>query len=264
MSSVWQRAIPLMLVTVFSCYLLVVPLPEDGPVKLVGNASQVAGSLVGAVYLFIAAHGFGSAEPSRRGWMLLALSMASNALGFATYGAMELAGADNPVPSAADLFWLLSYPLALSGIGVLARSYLTSGLPIPRPNRAWGATAVSLILVAVYVVLPLSQDQSSSLLERVVVAAYPVGDALVIGAAFYMAELMSSFGRGALAWPWLAIISGEMLVGMTDIAYAQLNMLDLYHTGHFVDQGWVLSGVLMALGGLLQWRIMSHEVRSGG
>lgn len=265
MIPVWRRASPLLVATALSLFLALVPSPfPQAPVKTVANATQALGHLLGAVYLFGAARRFEPGERARTGWCMLAAATLSNFVGFALFGVLEYAGFNNPFPSVADLFWVLAYPLSLLGILLLARHYLGSGLPMQRPTRALFATALSLLLVAWFLLVPLTRDSSHSWLERSISALYPICNALLIGAGVYMAELTASFGRGALRWPWLAIVAGAVLTGVTDITYSLFNIYDLYQTGSYLDQGWTLSGLLMGLGGLLQWRIMTHEVRAGG
>lgn len=258
--SVWWRALPLVLVGGIGLVALLGKPPAEAPVKVTANLLQIVGTGLGAFYLFGAARAFGQAEPARRGWMLLALAMAANSTGFLIFGAMEMAGAQNPFPSSADAFWLVTYPLALWGIWELARLYRSSGLPMARPRwAAWGAGGL-LLLVGAVLLVPMARSADEPAWHRAILAAYPLCDVVLIGAAAYMAELMAGFGRGALARPWIAIVAGSLAMALTDLVYALLNLHGLYQTGSPIDAGWVLSGVLMGLGGLFQRRLMTSSL----
>jgi hypothetical protein len=234
-----------------------------GPAKFGSNLAQMVAYTLAAISLWDATRAFERDDRARKGWHLLALSMATNAIAFGIYGVLELRGADNPFPSVADLFWLISYPLALWGILSLGRLYRDSGLPMASSRWAWVAGSATALLVGMFVFIPLMQDHEQALLDRVIVGLYPLGDAVLIGVAFYMADLMRSFGRGALAWPWIAIVAGALVLGYTDAVYGVLDIHELYHTGSVIDLGWIWSGLLFGLGGLLQRGIMTGDLGPG-
>ncbi|HWI62599.1 MAG TPA: hypothetical protein VNT75_12210 [Symbiobacteriaceae bacterium] len=264
MRSVWWRALPLCLVGLLGLIALIFTAPEAAPVKVTANLLQTLGAGLGAAYLFLVVRTFNRDEPVRSGWLRLALGMAANCLGFLIYGVLELSGLEDPFPSVADFFWLITYPLALYGIADLARQYRSSGLPMARPRLAPVIFVAALAATVAWLMVPMAANDDVPLWHRALLVAYPVGDVILIGAAAYMAELMAGFGRGALTWPWIALVAGFLVMASTDLVYALLDLHGLYQTGSPVDAGWVLSGVLIGFGGFQQWRIMTRGVGREG
>jgi hypothetical protein len=238
--------------------------PQNVSVKLVGNGLQVLGNGIGIWYVSQAFRAFGREDRVRVGWLLLSLSLVANTLGFAFFGALELMGASDPFPSVADVFWLFYYPLQLVGIVVLSREYKRSGLSLPAGRGAWLAGATAALLACIFLVVPYVRDDSLTGLNKTLLVLYPLGDAVSIGGAWFMASLMRPFGRGALTWPWWSMVSGTVLFAVSDSGYALMALHDLYHTGMFIDLGWVFGGLFMALGGWLQHRIMTYDLTAGG
>lgn len=264
MRSVWWRASPLFLIALCGFLQVVFGAPSEALVTVTANMIQVVSTALGAAYLLVVANTFGPDEPVRKGWLRLAMAMGANSMGFVVYAALELAGYADPFPSIADLFWVITYPLALWGVIDLARRYNGSGLPMGRPRLFRGVGIGALVVVGAILLTPVMQDQETPAWQQAILLSYPVGDVLLISAATYMAELFSGFGRGALAWPWVALGAGYIAMGLTDIIYVSLDLYGLYHTGHPIDFGWVMSGVLMGIGGFLQWRLMTRGLDGEG
>jgi signal transduction histidine kinase len=121
-------------------------------------------------------------RPAKRGaWLLIAAGIGSFAAGEITWDLYWFALEQDPSPSAADGFYLAGYPLLAAGVWGLGR--------VPGVGRAHSRasaidTAIIMVSVSVaiwvFLVAPSSGDATWPVLDRVISAAYPVMDILLL------------------------------------------------------------------------------------
>ncbi|MGE5673524.1 MAG: hypothetical protein ACM3XM_06505, partial [Mycobacterium leprae] len=194
--------------------------PGGAAMTVGGNTAQTIAGLLAAVYLFRTALAFGKADKVRPYWLWLAVGYVLNALGFLIYAFAELVlGPAVPSPSWADLCWIASYPALIYGSFALLRSYATSGLVVRVSKASWGAAIVVFLLAGYFLMWPIIADGETGLLEKMVLLAYPVGDALLFAASFAVALMMRQFGAGKLGAPWTFIALGMIAATVSDMVY---------------------------------------------
>ena len=232
-----------------------VGLEVGGPrsASVVDDVGTVLAAWAAALACFTAARrgpsGFGRAwtMSMRRAWWLLGLSALAWGVGGVVWTWYEFAlGVEVPFPSWADVAYLAAVPLAAAGVlafptaPVLASARLRTlldGLLIAACLLAvsWGALGD-----AVY------HTTNSTLAERVVGLAYPLGD-LATG-TIALAVLARSRGRGLVP---LTFIAGAVLaLAVADSMFLYLTQLDLYGNGNVLDTGWVVGYLLLMLSAL--------------
>jgi signal transduction histidine kinase len=121
-------------------------------------------------------------RPAKRvPWLLIGAGIASFAAGEITWDVYAFALDQDPFPSAADAFYLAGYPLLAAGVWGLGR--------VPGAGRAHSRasaidsaiiTVSASIAIWVFLVDPSAGDATWPLLDRVLSAAYPLMDILLL------------------------------------------------------------------------------------
>jgi signal transduction histidine kinase len=153
----------------------------------------------------------------RRAWFILALGAAALGIGNLIYTYIAYEGVALPFPSAADAFYLVSYPLSVAGI----LSFPSAPGRNATRSRALldGATiAVSLFFISWALGLGTVYESSSSadLLTKSVGLAYPIGDVFIATALL----VAISRARHSMRIPLLLILCGLGLGAIADSAFA--------------------------------------------
>jgi diguanylate cyclase (GGDEF)-like protein len=194
--------------TVLGALTLVVP---PGPARLALYAVTALGS---AATLVVGAQLH--RPPARRAWDLVALGMASWAVG-------TVLGASSPTGSAyvaSEVLHLAAYPLCTIGLFGFARSR-------SRDGRSTGMLDSAIVTVAAgmisWVFLAQPAWDAAVGWDRITLVAYPLGNVLVFGA---LAALSYAPGVGRLASGALAIGIGAMLVHQAIVQATSSTIVD--------------------------------------
>lgn len=177
---------------------------------------------------------------SRAAWVLVAVALASWALGDTIWSIRFGDAAQVPLTSVSDVFWLAWYPLILAALFLLVRDRV----PVFELHR-WIDGVVVMLLVAtpwVAIILqPVADHSSASTLADVVDFAYPLGDAVIVGATLGVFALMG-WRPGRM---WLVLGVGLAAMGLADAIYAVQALSQSYRGGVY-DAAWVGGALLVA------------------
>jgi diguanylate cyclase (GGDEF)-like protein/PAS domain S-box-containing protein len=199
----------------------------------------LSGLVVIALVVGVRVHAPGSVRP----WVLLLAGQAGFLLGDLIWYSEYLPTGEAPAfPSVSDVFYLAGYP-ALA-LGVLL--FIRARQPRYRLTAALDALAVGVAAVlALWLIAiePFIYDDTLPILERAVLLAYPVGDALIMSAAAYL--LLS--GRQAKGAFYLLVASLGLLLA-ADVVYAAVGDAD---ETVLADVLWLSSYVLFGLTALV-------------
>lgn len=229
---------------------------DESLLKILGNLAQTISGLLAAFFLYRAAAAFSREDSVRPYWLWLSAGYLLNALGFVAYAWYEIVlGQEVPTPSLADILWIATYPALIFGTIALLRQYISSGLALHRNNWTWLVTGLVVVGAGYFLVVPIAASDAPWV-EKVILLAYPVLDAILFAASFSIALIMRQFGSGKLGAPWTYIALGMIAVAGADMIYTYLTIQETYATGNLVDLGWVLQGALVAWGGILQHRLV--------
>jgi signal transduction histidine kinase len=179
---------------------------------------QVAG-LIATVFATVTC-GYAASRATnrlRRAWFLMALSAAALAIGNLIYTYMAYEGVALPFPSAADAFYLVSYPLGIAGV----LAFPSAPRRTATRSRALldgGIIAVSLFFISWALGLGTVYESSSSadLFTKSVGLAYPIGDVFIATALI----VAISRARRSMRIPLLLALCGLGLNAMADSAFA--------------------------------------------
>jgi len=186
----------------------------------------------------------GVASPNRRerrAWLLVAIGVAAWTFGEIYYTAVLWTAEEIPIPSPADIGYLLFPPFMLLGILALLRSRAHD---VPGTLWADGVTAALAVSAASAAIVfeTVLDSASGQALEVAVGLAYPLTDLILLGVIV-----------GALAgtgWQldrtWVLLFAGVGAFWLADSLYLVGNARGDYAPGSWFDAGWWLGLVLIA------------------
>jgi signal transduction histidine kinase len=198
----------------------------------------------------------------RRAWFLMALAAAALGIGNLIYTYMAYQGVALPFPSAADAFYLVSYPLSVASI----LSFPSAPGRNATRGRALldGATiAVSLFFISWALGLGNVYESSSSadLLTKSVGLAYPIGDVFIATALV----VAISRARRSMRIPLLLALCGLGLNAIADSAFAFMTASGSLSSalGTVIAATFVMGYLTFGLGALYPATTLQAEAEEG-
>jgi hypothetical protein len=180
------------------------------------------------------------ASRSRAAWSLVALAIASWAIGDAIWSIRFGDSAAPPLTSISDVFWLAWYPLIVAALALLVRERV----PGFELHRWIDGVAVMLLVATPWVALflqPVAEHSSASGLAVVLNFTYPLGDAVLVGAVLGVFALMG----WRASRMWLALGVALTVMGVAD-AISSGQALAHSHDRGVYDAAWAGAAVLVA------------------
>lgn len=226
---------------------------SESVAALVANLPSLITAGVATSVALWAALRFERGEGLQRQWFLVGLGALALFAGDAIYAYLEIvARQEVPFPSAADAFYLASFPLMgaallMALLGFRKSLNLKSALLV-----AAAVAALATIALWASVFSPILSDMEVSVLERVLGVFYPVGDFwLLVFPALALSIALSRFGGGRIVWPWWAVVAGFALIAAADTGFSLTQASDTYFSGSPIDLGWTLGYTAIAIGASL-------------
>lgn len=200
----------------------------------VSNLALTAFAFFAAGSCFVAA--MRSSGVSRTGWRVMTVATGGWAVGNAIWSYYELLGGRQvPFPSLADLGYLTLPAAAIAGqIGYAFRG----GKRVLRWMLDSGAVVTSMLVVGSVTVLPFLVTPDAGWFDTTVGLAYPVLDALIVTFVILFRPFTA---------PVAILGAGLVFMGASDTVFAYQTAIGAYHTGTFVDMGWMIGMALFAL-----------------
>lgn len=180
------------------------------------------------------------ATPGRAAWLLVALGLMSWAIGDTILSIRFGAGATPSAASISDVFWLAWYPLVIAALVLLVRDRV----PRFELHRWIDGLAVMLLVATPWVALflqPVAEHTHASGLAVVLDFAYPLNDAILVGAVLGVFVLMD-WRPGRM---WLSLGVALVAMGMADAIYS-VQALGHSHDRGVYDAVWVGAALLVA------------------
>ena len=227
-----------------------------------------------AVLLFAAARA--SAKRSKRwalAWGLLMGAALLYTAGDTVWTYLEAFVHEAPFPSLADAFYLLYYPAFLLGVICLVRRPATLG------ELANNALDLAVILATAilgfnnFLIEPIIRSNAGATpVEQTILAAYPVGDLVMLGALLLILYNDPQGGRmeGASAElqhptiPVLFLAGGMLTMIVADCIYSYQSLLGTYLSGGVLDLAWIVASLATGLAGLAQWSALREPLNAIG
>ena len=236
-------------------------LPEDLRSNFSDLNSPVIDVIAGALLLAAALK---TAPRSKRlgwAWSILALAMLLYAMADATWAVLEVFLHQSPFPSLADALYLLYYPAFLTGIILLLRKQRSASEVVNNALDLAIILAAAILGFGNFLIGPILQSNADmSALEQFILAAYPVGDLVMLGGVLLIVynNPRPSDRQDAAAElvqppvPVFLLAAGMLTMIITDGIYTYQTLLGTYASGGLLDFGWVLGNLLVAMAGAAQ------------
>lgn len=242
--AVWHDGVPTFVRILFiALFAVVIGLAVHGLVGLGGSGihtlldewlSCVAEGIA-AVLCAVAAF---RSERNRAAWLLVAVGMALWTVGDVIWA---IRGDPESTATVSDGFWLAWYPLIVAALVLLVRDRV----PRFELHRWIDGVIVMLVVATPWVALflePAASHSNSSSVVDAVDFAYPLGDAIIVGAMLGVLALM-----GWRAGPmWLALVVGFAALGLADAVYSVDALGHSYSSDTVFDALWLVGMVVIA------------------
>jgi two-component system, cell cycle response regulator len=179
----------------------------------------------------------------RLAWTLLGAALATWTAGEIFYEAASAGGAEVPIPSPADIGYLLFYPIAYAGLIVLVRGRLRrfsaalwlDGIIV---GAAVAALAAALALGPIFD----AGTRDGNTLRDAVNVAYPIGDMMLLA----LVATAAALDRWRLNRRWLVLAAGLIVLAISDVTYLLQSADGTYVEGGLLDAAWPLGALLIA------------------
>ncbi len=246
-------------VTWYALTALVFALKLVDPHRLavMSGLSLTAAALAGGIACLVRSRSVH--EPrTRAAWQLLGAAAVSWGLGQVVTCYYELLlEQDVPFPSMADLGYLTAVPLFAAGLLYLAvpANQLTTRI---RTVLDGLLISIAVLLVSwVSVLGPVAHSSADSLVNKIILLAYPAGDvALVTLVAYVLLRVRATGVRPAVPLSLIAVALGGFAIA--DSGYAYLSLVGRYASGSIIDAGW-LGGFVMLFVAAMMSRERSEQ-----
>jgi diguanylate cyclase len=175
--------------------------------------------------------------------LLSAAAVVAQAAGLTYLGVVVAGGGSVPLPSPADVGFLLFYPLMLTALVVAVRHHSWGLASSVWLDCAVGSLGAASVLAVVLSPVRDSATAGPQSLATVVAVAYPMFDLLLVAAVAGIAALRGM--RMGRRWGLLAV--GLLIFATADVVYALQRTTDTYVVGTPLDVGWAIGLALIAM-----------------
>jgi diguanylate cyclase (GGDEF)-like protein len=194
----------------------------------------------------------------RTGWFAIGIGAISWGLGQATWAYHEsVLGQEDIFPSMADAGYLGGYPFLIAGVFLLFGSMRVTGRARLVLDSAIAASSVG-VLSWYFLVSPLWTPGDTTLLEKVLGAAYPLGDVVIFFAALVLFSTATT--TSGLRRSLVFLMSGIVLLALADSTFIYYDSAGSYETGSWFDWGWSFGWLLIGYSALLPLWWPEHEL----
>lgn len=196
----------------------------------------------------------------RQAWFFLGACVFAQFLADAVWFYFEIVLQIEPFPSAADIFYLSFYPLALIGLVSFPEA------PLGRGDRLKFALDLSIVMIATwmiiwhFIIFPTAEANEGDLLNQVLAAAYPIGDLVVLGG---IVALLFRRPQGATRAALLIFLAGLLVFVAGDLLFGYTSLLETYQSGEWIDLTWITAYLLFAFAALRQPYLSEEASKEG-
>jgi hypothetical protein len=203
-----------------------------------------------------------SLEPgsaARGAWRFFAGGLLLYAIGQLTLSFYQVVLGESPYPSPGDVFFMAAYPALVWGAIGFIRAYREAGYPVgtSREHTLIGLGLATLFAVLGFFLLRPVLAQPGPLVERIVTAAYPTFDFVLLVPILILVRIAAPFRGGSIFRAWSLVLLGIVALCAGDILYAYFAVLGRTQLGPLVDAIFVLAYLGLVLGTAEQRRLLA-------
>lgn len=247
--------LPRLFVAEESAFRRIVTLPV---LLYVGTVVKLVSLMVGAIHALRCSGLFDDDNPARRAWFSIGVWLGVWSLGQATLGFYQIVLLEpTPFPSAADVFFLLGYPLLISALIGFYVVYARLAFPFGLSRRQRVVTAVEAVVLCVVAWLALAPVGAAggSPTRIVLNLVYPALDLVVMVPAFGLMRMTWRMRGGAIFRVWATLLAGIVCFVMADVLYAYFTVMRYEALDPLMDVGFLVGYLLVARGIVEQHRV---------
>jgi two-component system cell cycle response regulator len=183
----------------------------------------------------------------RVAWLVLGAGLVMDAAGEIYYSIAFGNSGTPPVPSLADLFYLLYYPATYIALVMLVRGRVHRFSPSTWLDGGIAAATSTAVIAALFFEPILRGATHGSVAAVATNLAYPVGDMLLLAIIFGVFAL-SGWQPGRR---WLVLSGGLALTAIADTTYLYASTQGTYRVGGILDSMWVAAALCI---GFAAWQ----------
>jgi len=185
-----------------------------------------------------------------KAWYFFAAALTSYAVGDLIWAIIEVGLKQDPFPSLADFGYIAFYVLFLIGTAIISfRAY---------SKLEWVKHLLDLGIIAIatgigywnFILQPLSNTLANEPFQvRFFSLIYPIFDLILITAIIW---LIKSDIRRYIRLPILFLVTGSLVLIVSDTVFSYQVQNNTYISGQIVDMGWMAATLLFALAGYFE------------
>jgi diguanylate cyclase (GGDEF)-like protein len=180
-----------------------------------------------------------------RAWQIIAIAQAVFALGDLIWAVYEVGLGLDPYPSAADIFYILYYPLFFAGIVLLSTRGFSPEEWVRKGLDVGTALITSILIFWTLLIGPIAAANSTEpVLVQILAIAYPVGDLLLIWA---LLTILLTQHKLRNSTPVILISLALLVLISTDMIYSFQSLVGDYVSGSLLDLGWIAATLLTGI-----------------
>jgi len=218
---------------------------------IISDCSSPLFNLIATIALALAAKESSRISKSfALGWGILAIAQLFFTIGDILWAVIELGLKRNPFPSIADVPYLLFYPLFFVGITILPSKRLNTTEWLKRSLDISIVMIAAILAFWIYIFGPIIGTETSiPFLEKLLTAAYPAGDLILL---FALLVIMYYRSEKFIFGPLWVLALGIMVMIVTDSIFSYQSLLGAYTSGGILDLGWIIATILTTFAGTYQ------------
>lgn len=233
------------------------PIPESWMELYVSGAITLVCAFAALMFLRVALT-LGADDRARRYWGLLTFALVMACIGhmiYMVYG--QVFSIRDPFPFWGDAFFLVGDLLLIAGVWLLLRDSVASPTTPEYSGEAVAILAGFLLTLAaaVFVVMPTLAMRGDAFGARLLTTSFVILDVILFTLTFRLASLFFYSGVTPKGYPGLIFAVAFALMSLSDCFWWYLNLLDRYHSYHWINIAWVLGYLLVSHAGLAQARL---------
>jgi two-component system, sensor histidine kinase PdtaS len=246
----FKNAVFLSFITLISFIAISLLLQGESTQRMIFSdlASPIIGVLVSISLFYASYHSRKEGRNTQIAWMLMGVAVLSYVLGDITWGVLELGYNQNPIPSVADIFYLIFYPIFALGIFFLPRDKFNHFEEL-KIILEMGIVILTVGLIFWIFLIEPNLSHQQEFFSSIITITYIIGDFVLF---FALMRLLYSRFKEKYHGTLIILGLGVISLIVSDSIYSYQTLQGTYISGGLLDTGWILGLILLGLAAILQ------------